>query len=278
MPDENANTPAPESPAGNPNPNQNPDPKGADAPTGWLPQSLRGEASLSKFKSQEDALKAYVNLESAFGKKFEEHLKEDADPTIKARLNAARGVPEAPIGYEDPKTPEGYEIDKGIVGSFKEVAFKAGLGKGQASLLQDWFIEQHLNANTSEMQGRVQAKEAALAELDKRWGAAKTRNVAMIQQLVAEHGGADVKAALDETGAGNDPRVLEFLAKMAGKMSEDNLMVPAPGGLTVEDASKEMQTMRAQDQKSAYWNSSHPGHKQAVERMQFLTQYVSNAL
>lgn len=275
MADENAAPAAPETQQAIPP--TTPEPKVADAATGWLPQSLRGEASLSKFKSQEDALKAYVHLESAFGKKFEEHLKEDADPAVKARLKAAMGVPEAPVGYEDPKVPEGYDLDKGIVGSFKETAYKAGLTKSQASTLQDWFIGQHLETNTSQAAARVAEKEAALAELDKRWGAAKNRNVAMIQQLVSEHGGAEVKAALDETGAGNDPRVLEFLAKMAGKMSEDNIMHPAPGGLTVEDAKKEMMTIRS-DMKGPYWDKSHAGHKTAVERVQYLTQYVSNAL
>ena len=275
MADENAGTPAPETPAGNPQPTPQPEPQQPVA--SWIPQELRGSASLTKFKTADDALKAYVNLESAFGKKFEEHLKEDADPSVKARLRAAMGVPEGASGYEDVKVPEGYEVDKGIVGSFKETAYKAGLTKAQANSLQEWFIGQHLEQNTAQIAARVQEKEAALAELDKRWGAAKNRNVAMVQQLVSEHGGAEVKAALDETGAGNDPRVLEFLARMAGKMAEDNLIQPTAGGLTVEDAKKEMQAIRS-DPKSPYWHKEHAGHKQAVERVQYLTQYVSNAL
>jgi len=272
MTNENAAPAAPEAPAGNPTPNPEPAPVAS-----WIPQELRGNASLTKFKTADDALKAYVNLESAFGKKFEDHLKPDADPAVQARIRATMGVPEAPSGYEDVKVPEGYELDKSIVGSFKEVAFKSGLSKAQAGALQEWFIGQHLETNTAESARRVQEKEAALAELDKRWGAAKARNVGMIQQLVAEHGGAEVKAALDETGAGNDPRVLEFLAKMAGKMAEDNLITPTAGGLTVEDAKKEMQSIRS-DMKGPYWNKEHAGHKQAVERIQYLTQFVSNAL
>lgn len=267
-------TPTPE-PTQNPNPTPTPDPAPAAS---WIPQDLRGNASLTKFKSADEALKAYVNIESAFGKKFEEHLKPDADPAVASRVRAAMGVPEAANGYEDVKVPDGYQVDTGIVGSFKETAFKAGLSKAQANSLQEWFIGQHLEQNTSQTAARVAEKEQAMVALDKKWGAAKTRNVAMVQQLVAEHGGADVKAALDETGAGNDPRVLEFLARMAGKMAEDNLITPTAGGLTVEDARKEMLTIRQGDQKSAYWNNSHPGHKTAVERMQYLTQYVSNAL
>jgi hypothetical protein len=276
MADENAGTPAPETAAGNPTPN--PEPKAEAPAASWIPQELRGSASLTKFKTAEDALKAYINLEGAFGKKFEEHLKPDADPAVQARIRAAMGVPEAANGYEDVKLPEGYEVNKELVGSFKETAYKAGLSKSQANALQEWFIGQHLDQNTSMAAQRAQERDAAMVELDKRWGAAKTRNVAMVQQLVAEHGGAELKAALDETGAGNNPAVLEFLARMAGKMAEDNLMTPAPGGLTVEDAKKEMQAIRGTSQKDAYWNSSHPGHKQAVERMSYLTQFVSNAL
>ena len=268
---------------GNPDPTPTPEPTPTPAPTpepapaAWIPQDLRGNASLTKFKSADEALKAYVNIESAFGKKFEDHLKPDADPAVQARIRTAMGVPEGANGYEDVKVPDGYELDKGIVGSFKETAFKAGLSKSQASALQEWFIGTHLDSNTAQAAARVQEKEAAMVELDKRWGAAKGRNIGMIQQLVAEHGGADVKAALDETGAGNDPRVLEFLARMAGKMAEDNLITPQSGGLTVEDANKEMKAIRS-DMKGPYWLKDHAGHKAAVERVQYLTQFVSNAL
>lgn len=248
-----------------------------DGPS-WIPQDLRGNASLTKFKAADEVFKAYVNLESAYGKKLEDHLKPDADPAVQARVRAAMGVPEAPVGYEDVKVPDGYEVDKGIVGSFKETAFKAGLSKAQASTLQEWFIGQHLEANVGEIARRNQAREDAMAKLDQRWGAAKSRNVALVHQLMAEHGGPELKAAMDETGAGNDPAVLEFLAKMASKMSEDNLIQPAAGGLTLEDARKEMSAIRSGDQKSAYWNSSHPQHKEVVARMQYLTQYTSNAL
>jgi hypothetical protein len=274
MPNENAVVEAPAATTGNPPTTPTPEP----APVAsWIPQELRGNASLTKFKSADDALKAYVNIESAFGKKFEDHLKPDADPAVQARIRTAMGVPEGASGYEDVKVPDGYELDKGIVGSFKETAFKAGLSKAQASALQEWFIGTHLDQNTAQAAQRVQEKEAALVELDKQWGAAKNRNVGMIQQLVSEHGGPDVKAALDETGAGNDPRILKWLATMAGKMAEDNLINPASGGLTVEDAKKEMQALRS-DMKGPYWHKEHSGHKQAIERVQYLTQFVSNAL
>ena len=274
MADDNANVPAPETVPGNPTPSPTPEVPAAS----WIPQELRGNASLTKFKSSDEALKAYVNIESAFGKKFEEHLKPDADPAVQARIRSALGVPEAANGYEDVKVPEGYQVDPGIVGSFKEAAFKAGISKSQANAMQEWFIGQHLEQNTALAASKVAEKEQALADLDKRWGAAKTRNIALVHQLMSEHGGPDLKAAMDETGAGNHPVVLEWMAKMASKMGEDNLITPTAGGLTLEDARKEMGAMRQGDQKSAYWNSSNPGHKQAVERMQYLTQYVTNAL
>lgn len=262
-------TPAPTTPA----PTTPTTPEGPS----WIPQDLRGNASLTKFKTADEAFKAYVNLESAYGKKIEDHLKPDADPAVQSRVRAAMGVPEAANGYEDVKVPEGYQVDPTIVGSFKEAAFKAGISKAQANAMQEWFITRHLEANTTEAAQRVEAKEQALAALDQRWGAAKTRNIALVHQLMSEHGGPDLKAAMDETGAGNHPVVLEWMAKMASKMGEDNLITPTAGGLTLEDARKEMVTIRS-NAKGPYWNGSDPGHKAAVERMQYLTQYTSNAL
>src|SRR6185436_6740117 len=274
MPDENVAPAAPESPAGNP---PTPTPPAEQGPS-WIPQELRGNASLTKFKSADEALKAYVNIESAFGKKFEEHLKPDADPAVAARVRTAMGVPEAASGYEDVKVPDGYQVDPTIVGGFKEAAFKAGMSKAQANAMQEWFIGTHLQANTALEAQKTEAYNETMAKLDTKWGAAKKHNLALVHTLVSETGDAELKAALDETGAGNHPVFLEWMAKIASKLGEDSMIQPTPGGLSLEDAAKEMTAIRSGDQKSAYWNNSHPGHKAAVERMQFLTQYTSNAI
>jgi hypothetical protein len=275
MADENAGVVAPETPAGNPTPTPTPTPEPVAS---WIPQELRGNASLTKFKTQEEALKAYVNIESAFGKKFEDHLKPDADPAVAARVRSAMGVPEAASGYEDAKVPEGYQVDPTIVGGFKEAAFKAGMSKAQAAAMQEWFIGTHMGANTALEAQKTEAYNEAMTKLDEKWGAAKKHNLALVHQLVSEHSVPGLKAALDETGAGNHPVFLEWMANLASKMGEDSIITPAPGGLTLEDAAKEMTALRSGDQKSAYWNSSHAGHKEAVARMQFLTQYTSNAM
>lgn len=274
MADENVSTETPGATAVAPAPVTQTTPEGP----AWIPQDLRGNASLAKFKTADEVAKAYVNLESAYGKKIEDHLKPDADPAVAARIRTAMGVPEASNGYEDVKVPEGYQVDPNIVGGFKEAAFKAGMSKAQANAMQEWFIGTHLEANTSLVAQQAEAREKAMGELDKKWGAAKTRNLALVHQVVAEHGNAELRAALDETGAGNHPAVLEFLAGLGGKLGEDNLITPNTGGLTLEDARKEMQAIRATGQKDAYWNNNHPGHKQAVDRMSYLTQYTSNAL
>lgn len=157
MPNENATDVAPESTPGNPAPTPapapapepKPAPAAAPAPApadtrGWVPETLRGHKSLEKFKTPADVAQAYANLEGAFGKKFEEHLKPDADPEIRARVRSALGVPEAPNGYEDPPVPEGRVLDANITGGFKEQAHKLGISKSAAKGLMEWYLGMEL--------------------------------------------------------------------------------------------------------------------------------------
>jgi len=198
MSNENAAPAAPEATAGNPTPNPTtPDPKAsaaAPAPEqdtrSWLPERLRGQESLKKFKTLDDALAGYVNLEGAFGKKFEEHLKEDAAPEIKSRVKAAMGVPDSIEGYEAPAAPEGYQLDKDLVSRFQKIAHDSGLSKSAWKKLSDSYVQLELDRMTQRQADAGKSQEAGMAELHKRWGAGTARNVALVQKVVSEYGGA----------------------------------------------------------------------------------------
>jgi hypothetical protein len=246
-------------------------PAGAD----WHPAEFKGHAALGKFKTAEDAIKGYVNLEGAFGKKFEEHLKDDAAPDVKARVRAALGVPDTAEGYEAPKAPDGYELDKGVIGTFSKVAHDAGISKGAWAKLSTAFVQMEMDRLTERSAEGAKQKEAGMATLKTEWGAAADRNIALCQQVVSEFGGNELKVYLNESGLGNDPRMVKFLAKMGQTLSEDNLMTPNPVGTSVEDAKKEIAAIRAAagaDRKHPYVNKDHAEHKAMLEKMARLTE------
>jgi hypothetical protein len=245
----------------------------------WHPAEFKGHAALNKFKTPEDAIKGYVNLETAFGKKFEENLKDDAPAEVKARVRAAMGVPESPDGYEAPKPPDGFELDKNVIGGFSKVAHEAGISKGAWAKLSSAFVAMELERHTAIQAERAKEKETGMAALKQEWGAAAERNIGLCQQVVNDFGGPELKAYLNETGLGNHPKMVAFLAKMGQVLSEDNLMTPNPVGTSAEDAKKEIAAIRAAagaDRKHPYVNKDHAEHKAMLEKMARLTELAYN--
>lgn len=269
---------------GNPNP---PDPNAAaekgqqqqgEQQKTWLdgaPEPLKANKSLTKFKDPYALGEAYVNLESMLGKRFEDHLKPDAPDEIKGRVRAAMGVPEAANGYEDPKLPEGVEItNKELLGGFKEAAFKAGLSKTQAGALMGWYLEQEMGqvaGAEAEIKASYEAGEKALKG---EWGAAYDYKVGLCQSVVATLG-PDFKAALDETGAGNDPRVVKALTKVGEILSEEGILKPVTEARGPKQAAEEYAKLQAEalkDPKHPWMNKNHPEHDAWVRKMAGLAQ------
>ncbi len=250
----------------------------------WVPEKLKGHKSLEKFKTSEDALNGYLNLESAYGKKFEENLKPDAPAEVRARVDAALGVPSAPTEYELAESPKGADgkpqltLDETVAASFKEVAHKARLSKSQVKALSEWQINLELGRSTAGAQERKQAEAKGMEELNTDWGAATARNVAHVQQLIHEVAGPEVAAYLNESGMTNDARMVRFLHGIAARLQEDNLMTPNPVGLSSDDAKTELAEIRKNSKTNGYLDRDHPDHKRIVARVHELTQLASPSL
>lgn len=239
----------------------------------WIPADLRGHKSLTKFKNPAEVAKAYVNLESAFGKRFEDYLKPDAPEDVKAKVRAAMGVPGSPEEYDSPAVPEGVTLDERLVNQFKSQAYKLGIPKAQAKALMDWYVTAEIERVTQFQAEAARQKEEGMKALRERWGGAADRNVALAQRVVAEYGGSELKQALDESGAGNDPAVIAFLARIGQTLAEDNLIDPKTLTTSVEEARKEIARIKAEaakDRKHPYVDRTHPDHARVVAEVQRL--------
>jgi len=115
-----------------------------------------------------------------------------------------------------------------------------------------------------------------MAALTKQWGAAAPRQIALCHRVVAEMGGPELKAALDESGAGNDPRIVSFLAKIGQTLEEDNLIAPVQVGMDEKAAVKEIAKIqgerKAQGNKHPLNDKRHPEHAEATKKYQGLFQ------
>lgn len=238
----------------------------------WIPEGLRENKSLSKFKTPADVAQAYVNLEQHLGKRFEAPG-EDATPEQRAEWRKKIGVPDTADAYENPAVPEGVTLDDSLVSSFKKRAHEVGISAKDAKALMDWFVSEEMSRASALESQTNEAKSNALADLKKKWGAAADQNIAYCQRAINDFGGPDLVAALNETGAGNDPRVIQFFAKIGRTMGEHNLIPAHDIGMTTSNARDEITKIRsaaAGDRKHPYRDSSHPEHKKIVARMKEL--------
>lgn len=238
----------------------------------WVPADLRTHKSLTKFKEPGDVAKAYINLETMLGKRVEIPA-DDAPPEAKAAWRTKIGVPDTADGYDKPVVPEGVVLNEDIFGAARGKFHELGISKAQGKALTEWFVGMELDLSQRAGSERAAQKEAGMEALNKQWGAAAPRQIALCQRFVAEVGGADLKAALDETGAGNDPRVVAALAKAGQMMEESNMIAPVNVGMSTEEAIAEIAKIRAErgkDRKHPLNDKSNPGHKEAAKKFQDL--------
>lgn len=259
---------------------------GAIAPAGLPgtlalpPDILKQFPTLSKFKSVPDLAKSYAESEKLLGRSIR-IPDEKATPEERAAFNQKLGVPEKPEGYEF-KRPDGVPIDENLEASFRKFAHERGISKATAEGLYDWFVEQ--------AQGLIEnagaQSEKWQNELRNEWGYAFDRNVKLashaLGHLIAFAGDTPDEnhpliKLLNETHLDDHPAMVRFFHKLAPKFGEDSLIEAdtGPSETDIQSAKDEMSELKA-DRKGAYWNVNHPGHKEAVARVNRLYEIIGS--
>lgn len=126
--------------------------------------------------------------------------------------------------------PEGFDLDPAAVEQYSPKFKEAGLTGKQAQAALNMHAE--FLATMQQQQAEQHAKEVSgwlkQAETDKEiggvnWDATK----AHASSFVRQHGTAEFKALLDQTGLGNHPEMIRIMAKAGALISEDT---PAQNG------------------------------------------------
>lgn len=190
---------------------------------------------LSRFKSEKDAAKAWLNADSRLGASVvipgKDASKEDWD-TFYKRL----GRPESKGDYELDAIflPDGVTRDEKTEEQFRQIAFDLGLSKEQAKKLHKYAAQQGIESFTNLRKQMEAKKEEARSALRKEWGADHDRNLALIGTLLRKFGSDEVIQYLN-SGPGNDPPMLRLLAKFANAISPDRLETGSLPSETQED-------------------------------------------
>lgn len=204
------------------------DPQKTDLP-GWI-QGLTAEQR----EKYAEELKDIPKVSDFFNNHIElkERLKsaiikpgEGATEQELADYRKALGVPETKDGYylKKPELPEG--LGEAVSEDwFRELAFKHNLSKQQAADLFEDYYKSIGDAYTKQLAERKKEREEAEKSLREEHGNQYEEKLSKAKLAANNVFGAEFMSYLDETGLGNDIRLITGLIRLGELVGEDSLV------------------------------------------------------
>lgn len=230
-----------------------------------LPDDLRGAPALAPFTSFEGMARSLVEAQRMVGKRIS-----DASPEELGRYYERHGRPAAPDGYEfTPSDGGGGGAPSQLESEARSWFFDAGLSQRQAEVLYDRWNEFAVAQQHQAQQTLEDSRSRAEEELRREWGRVYDRKVTAAARAVRQLGGDDLGSFLDETGLGNDPRMIRAFARIAEQIGEDSLVGEGGGPFSLSPHAAREEITKAMAS-PAYFDADHPDHGKAVDRMRDL--------
>jgi len=188
----------------------------------WLPKELRDHEALQDVNKPGELANRYVETKQKLDNAVVLPGENATDEELQKFYNKV-GRPETPDEYQFDEVPEGLNRDEEFESWFKQTAHKLGLTREQAKGLFSEYNNLVSQNEQSRQQQRQQQREKAQGELKQELGEEYDTKITQAQRAVSQLGGDDLKAALDESGYGDDPRMVKAFIKIAESVSDDTL-------------------------------------------------------
>jgi hypothetical protein len=244
-------------------------------PENWkqgLPAEFQNEPSLKVIPDVPTLVKSYLNAQKLVGADKipvpSKHATEDDWRGVFQKL----GLPQDIKNYNI-KRPAATAYNESFIESFKEAALKSNVLPKQAEAMLNWYNDalKTQSGAISEKQKQAQAKE--LSDLKTEWGAAFDNKLYAAQVAFKEFGDPEAAKYLEESGIGNNPKLLKMFARIGEVMKEDVVRGGVPRGdhSLMDPAQAKFEIARVMGDKShPYSDHMHPNHAAAVQEMQKL--------
>ena len=190
-----------------------------------LPEDLRNNPTVQKYKTPEDQVKGHLELQKMMGNDKVALPKDENDTAAIAAFNRAIGVPDVAKGYDLP-VPDAIPGMEGMqFGSdeFKGIAHKHKLTPTQAAGLQGDYVAMLADIKATSEQGYIDAVNEAKASLTKEWGLAYETKVKLAQSVMNKFAGNKENFEYINAKIGADPIALKFLATVGEQFGEGSL-------------------------------------------------------
>ncbi len=235
-----------------------------------LPDDLKGDKSLEKFKDIPSLAKSYIHAQKAIGKN--QVVIPDPKFATKEEMKEFYGKLGLPGDIKDYtiKPPEGISAE--FADTFKAKAMELNILPSQAEQLLGWYAETDKSLSEQASTASIAQMQEKLDAYKKTQGEAYPATKAYAQKFLDEFGSDGLKAKV--ASFGGDPDFIDTLAR-AGRalFSDDDIKLGGegrdPGALTPDQAQERWKEIDI-DKSHAYWNSKHPEHKKAQAEVQKL--------
>lgn len=198
---------------------------------GWragLPKDLQGNEKFSGFKTVGDFAKAFLEREEEIGKRV--LIPGDgASEEEKRAYKTALGIPASADGYKFegvlPEAMKPQEFDAWL----RNLAYENDMTPAEAQVIRDVLANQYRERVKQEADARKEQERKSEETLREEYGQDYDKNVRLAHR-VAALGGEDFMTHLDETGLGNDPRLVRAFVKFGNLVAEDVLVTGTVSG------------------------------------------------
>jgi len=168
---------------------------------------------------------------------------------------------------EDAKIPEQFYED------FKKVAHENRIPMDKAQKLMS-FYEEKVGVNIAASQTQSSEKmEADIKGLRDDWGEAFGKNLNSAKKVIEDYGSDDIKGYLEESGLGNDTKLIRFLSDIGQKLYAEDSFVQnssSVGAKTPAEAEARIGEIMANP---IYFNPNHPENAALKKEISKMYEY-----
>lgn len=203
----------------------------APAWTRQLPLDLQSQDAFKQFGTIHDFARSYLDLQSKQEQAGVRVPGEGATDEEIAAFRQAMGIPEGPDGYEFEiqNVPEDVSFDE-----FKQLAAEVGLTPQQAQKLVEWDMQRRASEKQQQDEQFKATRDEAIRHLQERHGDKWESKLEKALRLVEKAGGTELRQELNETGIGNNPKLIDTFIKLADMTSEDGIVFGSGSDATKE--------------------------------------------
>lgn len=268
-------------PSPEPSPTPTPSPDGS-----WrdgLPEALRNDATLQRFKTTEALASSYLEARKKIGEQGLKLPGDDASPQEIREAMTALGCPETVEKYDlgDFAPPEGMPWSSEFQTDALAAMHQHGLNSPQARGMLGWFTEASQAAFQAEQQAQEKIHGEWDAKLAEKWGAAIEERSDLaertIRHALGDEAAAVANARLPDGGLlRHHPGFRDLLATAGALLAEHKLLgdtAPTRFAHTPEQAVAALKAFETDaGNREALMNPRHAKHAETVEKRRELYQ------